>query len=364
MNKLKTLKELSEYYIKHDIPLDIGEKIEAELGIELKASYDNQLLKNPIIVAPGQLTLNISQIEKIYLAGYSGCVLKSVIGEDKEGFCSMSSQRKKPTRIETFYEKKDKEGIKPIIHWDGRCDTRCLKDYLKFAKSVKEKKFFDFVTVGSLLCHLPKGKEEFKAEEWVYTATSLYNLGYKILEIDFCPYLKSDNCYDEKETLLRWYEEVPKIIKTRLPEVKIYPKLINPQFGLNFQIKMAEKSLSAEADGLVIGNRIYKEEYKSGHGGEELRLLNLEQIRAVKKIFPEVKISATGGVYSGRDILEYLKAGADNVQLLSYIMGKVKKPFEKEGNKLEKVFHKLLFDLQEGLLACMIKEGYDKIEEI
>ncbi|MCL4376842.1 MAG: hypothetical protein M1409_00465 [Actinobacteria bacterium] len=127
---------------------------------------------------------------------------------------------------------------------------------------------------------------------------------------------------------------------------------------------MAEGAVKGGSDGLVIGNRIYKEQYGSGHGGEDLRLLNLQQIKKIKKLFPGIEISATGGIYSGKHVFEYLKAGAKNVQLLSYIMGKVKKPFIKNGNKFENVFHKLLFDSTDGLLFYMLKEGYKNIYDI
>jgi len=51
------------------------------------------------------------------------------------------------------------------------------------------------------------------------------------------------------------------------------------------------------------------------------------QIREIKNVFPDISISGTGGIYEGRHILEYLKAEAENVQVLSYIPGKVKNNF-------------------------------------
>ena len=358
MNKEKKLKELSKYYFSHNLSPYLEKEIKETLGINLKAQYGNFPLKNPIIVAPGQLSVHPFQIEKIYQAGYAACVLKSVVGEDKNGNCSMFSQRKRATKIETFYEKNDKDGRFPIIHWDGRCDHRTLKEYLLFVRTIKKKKFNNFLLIGSFLCHLPTKEKSFKAKEWVYTCSQLYQTDYRIAEIDFCPYLKKDNFYQGKKEILRWYKNVPRIIKSHRPEMKIFPKLLNPQWGLKFQVKMAEAALEGGADGLVVANRIYKEEYNSGHGGEELRLLNLKQIKAIKKSFPEVPISATGGVYSGRHILEYLKAGAQNIQILSYIMGRVKEGLKRNGTKLEKVFYNLLFDENDGLIASIIREGY------
>ena len=84
---------------------------------------------------------------------------------------------------------------------------------------------------------------------------------------------------------------------------------------------------------------------------------NVKQIKEIKKIFPEVHISGTGGIYSGIDILDYMEAGANNVHLLSFLMGKTSINFEIEGTKLEKVFYYLLFDKETGLLPSMLKKS-------
>lgn len=355
------LKEMAEYYRENRIPEDIENEIKRELGIDLETNYSYLKLKNPVLVAPGQLTLNENQIERIYKSNFAGCVLKSVIGEDENGNCSMMEMRKPPTRIETFYEENDKNGEFPIIHWDGRGDTRDLNTYLDFAKRVKEKNYKNFVIISSYLCHLPKYDEKLKEKEWIYTTKRLYETGYRIFEIDFCPFLK----WTKKQEILRWYREIPSLIKSNFPDIKIFPKIINSMYGIEFQLKIIEQAIKGKSDGVVIANRIYKQEYNSGHGGEELRLLNLKQIEEAKKVFPEIEISATGGIYSGKHIFEYLKKGAKNVQLLSFLMGRVKKPFvKKDGDKFQKVFYKLLFDMEDGLLSLMIKEGYKSIKEI
>jgi dihydroorotate dehydrogenase len=361
---MKTLIELNQFYLENPLPINIQEIIKENIGIDLTTHYADFSLKNPILVAPGQLTVNSSQIQKIYKAGYSGCVLKSVVGESENSQCSMTGLRKKEDFIKTFYEKEDKEGEYPIIHWNGRLDTRNLNEYMQFIKEVNNLNLSNFAIIGSFVCHLPKYEEDFNEKEWLYTLKKFDDAGYKILEIDFCPYLRQDNYWSTKEDILRWYRKIPEIIKTYFPKIKIYPKIININFGMDFQIEMAKETIKGGSDGLVIGNRIYKEEYNSGHGGEELRLTNLQQIKKIKELFPDIEISATGGIYSGKHVLEYLKAGAANVQLLSYIMGKVKKPFIKKGNKFEQVFYKILFDIKDGLIPCMLKDGYNNIKEV
>ena len=57
-------------------------------------------------------------------------------------------------------------------------------------------------------------------------------------------------------------------------------------------------------------------------------------------------ISATGGTYSGKHIAEYLKIGAQNVQVLTYVMK----------NGFEKAFEELMFNPKDGFVALVLKE--------
>jgi len=343
----KKIEELAKYYLEHPIDAQFPEIIRSELGIALKAKYGNFDLKHPILVAPGQLTKEKSQITRIKEAGYSGCVLKSVVGEDEKGNCSMLNQRKKMTYLKTVYDEEDN----PVIQWDGRGDTRNLKEYLKFAEDVFTFSDNNFLIVASILCHLPGPDEELKKDEWTHTIKKIYDIGYRIFEIDFCPSLKNEKNIMEKENILRWYMEIPSFIKKEFPDIYIFPKILNLDYGLNFQLKIIESAIKGKSDGVIIGNRIFKEKINSAYGGKELRESNLVQIKEIKKAFPYISISGTGGVYEGRHIFDYLKAGADNAQILSYILGKVKKGFlKKKSNKFENVIYELFFNPVNGLL--------------
>jgi dihydroorotate dehydrogenase len=354
---LKKLQTFAEQFKTSSIPEDFTDIVKNEFGINLQSKYGSYPIKNPLLVAPGQLTTSAGQIVKIKNAGYAGCVLKSVVGEDEKGASSMSHLRKRPTYIKTVYDPDDKEGAYPIIHWDGGLDLRNFSQYLAFAEEARQYSDDNFLLVTSILCHLPLPDEEFKKEEWVYTAKTLYNLGYKIFEIDFCPQLQKSNALIDKENILRWYKTIPLLVKSVSSEISVYPKLMNLDFGLGFQVQMVEASIKGKADGVVVANRIYKKEYGCAHGGKELRKGNLEQVKEIKKTFPEISTSATGGIYSGRHVFDYLCAGAENVQLLSHIMGKVRKPFIKRiGNKFEQVFYQLILDPKDGFLACKIRE--------
>ncbi len=354
MKVLERLEELHRYYAENPIPENIGEIIKNEFGVDISARYGDKWLKNPLIVAPGQLTVWRYQIENIKRAGFAGCVLKSVVGEDKDGKFSMDYQRVKATFIKTVYDEDDVEGVRPIIQWNGRCDTRDLKTYMEFAREVRGLYTNDFLIVGSILAHLPEPGEEFRKEEWIYTTEQIFSAGYDVIEIDFCPSLRKEERLIEQKNILRWYETVPSFVKSVNSSIKVYPKLLNLEFGMEFQVKMAEVAINSGADGIVVANRFFREDLGCAYGGRTLKDRNVEMVKRIKDRFPNVKISATGGVYSGRDVVEYLDAGAENVQLLSFIMGKVKRPFVKKGNKFEQVFHKLIFDPEDGFIRVLI----------
>lgn len=353
MNSEKKFDELRKYYLENPIDEKFKDIIKNEIGIDLSSKYGKFKIQHPVLIAPGPLTRERGQIERIKKAGYSGCILKSVVGEDEKGYCSMIDYRKKITYLKTVY---DEEG-NPVIKWDGRADTRNLNDYLKFAKDVFNLYDKNFLIVSSILCHLPEKDEEIKREEWIYTTKKLYEIGYRIFEIDFCPSLKKEKKAKDKENILRWYREIPKIIKSAFPDICVFPKILNLDYGIEFEIRMVEESIKGNSDGVVIGNRFFREDINSAFGGRELRERNLKIIKEVKKAFSDFPISGTGGIYTGKHIYEYLKFGAENVQILSYILGKTKRKFLKEkGDRFEKVLYELFFNPEDGLIMEILKD--------
>ncbi|MCM8768549.1 MAG: hypothetical protein NC911_02545 [Candidatus Omnitrophica bacterium] len=363
--KTNRLNEILNRISSDTWPERFTELVREHLGIDLETTYGPRRLSHPVMVAPGQLTLRESQVMKIKRSGYAGCVLKSLVGEDQKGHCSMSFQRKKATWINTVYAEHDQLGRYPIIHWDGRADTRNLEDYLVFAKQTHWLDGPDFFIAASLLCHLPGPDEEFRQEEWHYSTKGLKEAGYQIIEIDFCPSLKIGNSLSEKENVLRWYRTVPGLIKYVDPTIKVFPKLLNLDLGLDFQLEMAQAAVKGGADGLVVANRIFLSSLQLSHGGLELFQRNLTQVKEIHRLFPNLSLSATGGIYSGRQILEYLLAGAKNVQLFSFLMGRVRTSFLlKTGHKFQQVLFELFFNPEEGLLVLMIKKGFTNIREL
>jgi len=72
--------------------------------------------------------------------------------------------------------------------------------------------------------------------------------------------------------------------------------------------------------------------------------MNQHQIREVKKRV-DILISETGGTYSGRHVSEYLKLGAQNVQVLTYVMK----------NGFERALLNLMFNSEDGFVTMILK---------
>lgn len=341
--------------------MGLEEKVLEELGIDLSARYLDLELRNPIILAPGPLSQTSSQVERAFKAGYGAVVLKSVVGEDRNGGASMRFLRRKPTFMRWYVDESlDPEGRNPTVHWNGGLDTRNLMDYLEFARKAYDVgRRTGMPLIASVLCHLVSGPEdEWNVEEWTYTVGKMCEIGYRHFEIDFCPFLEGEDRAEDKQTVLRWYREAPRVLRDVPYDVKVVPKILNLDFGLEFQVEMVRAAVAGRSDGVTVANRVYRVftdretgvEYGSSHGGLELKRINQEQIKEVRKRGLNMPVSATGGVYTGKDAAEYLTLGAENIQVLTCVMR----------NGLEKAFHNLVFNPQEGVVAILRKSVGNK----
>jgi len=101
--KVNKIEKLKNIFLKEKLSNDFEKKVREITGIDLSSSYGKFHLKNPVIVAPGQLTRTEKQIAQIKEANFAGCVLKSIVGEDESGNCSMILYRNPPTYLKSVY---------------------------------------------------------------------------------------------------------------------------------------------------------------------------------------------------------------------------------------------------------------------
>ena len=80
--------------------------------------------------------------------------------------------------------------------------------------------------------------------------------------------------------------------------------------------------------------------------GPEIKKKGIESVRRIRSIAPDMHVIGMGGIKSGRDIVEYIKAGADAVALgsafdmmntkqvigfMEWLVEDLKEEMEKEG---------------------------------
>ena len=75
------------------------------------------------------------------------------------------------------------------------------------------------------------------------------------------------------------------------------------------------------------------------------------------------EVSGTGGISSGRDILEYARRGCESVQLHTFFQLPLEEYAATEGSRTQRGLHRLVFDPVDGLIAGILDlEGEGALE--
>jgi dihydroorotate dehydrogenase subfamily 1 len=124
-------------------------------------------------------------------------------------------------------------------------------------------------------------------------------------------------------------------------------------------IGFVKKALAAGATGIVAINslgpgikidlekrslQIGNESGESWVSGPAIKPYALQRVRAIRQNFPQVPLIAVGGIESGRDVVEFLLAGADSVQMLSGALIHGKSRYQKIINDLPDILEKYNFE--------------------
>jgi len=88
---------------------------------------------------------------------------------------------------------------------------------------------------------------------------------------------------------------------------------------------------------------------KSWISGPAIKPIALNRVMNIRRAFPDLPIIATGGVASAEDVLEFILAGADLVQMLSSALINGRKTYDEIIDKLPKVMEKYDIESIESL---------------
>ncbi|HEY3279375.1 MAG TPA: hypothetical protein VGJ83_02600 [Gemmatimonadales bacterium] len=341
------------------LPRDFPAHVREAYAIDLSGRYLGEPVPHPIGKGSGQLSLNENQLETDADAGLAFAVLKTVIAQNAAGAQAMAAWAIHETKM-----KVERRGDGWTVTWKGRGWDRSFEEYLALVRVARDlTRAGRLVAVPSVKYHLPRLDEPFRDDEYAFTTRALADAWGDPplpLEKDFSPTLAGDPLADEKAQILRWLREVPARIRAHAT-VRLAMKLMNARFDDDFQREMMEAASGADA--LVVFNRLFDPVAKVAYGGPELSERNLRVLARLTpgalKGLPSVAspgipdLSGTGGISSGRLIVDYARRGCSAVQLHTFFQLPLEEYPATGGSRTQRALHKLVFDPRDGLIAAM-----------
>jgi hypothetical protein len=370
---------------------DIGAYVRERYGVELASRYGCLPVRNAFGKASGQLSLQTSQVETDAAAGLGFVVLKTLIAVDARGNQTMKAWAIPETKMvpERIAGSNGTPGW--TVTWKGRGWSGTLDEYLTlFRESLAVGVQTGLLVIPSCKYHLPEPEESiWRIEEYHHTTRRLLEVWEEVigadapmpLEKDFSPTLAGDDRSRQKETILRWLRDVPRLIRqasgsdaSGRPRALVGLKLMNAMFDDDFQLDMIREAQGADwlvyANRLFDPNRVFEGKRGVAYGGPDLSRRNLRVLRlALERNRREghtrtVPISATGDILTGRRAVEYALVGATSFQMHTLFQLPLAEFAATVGSRTSRGLHRLLFDPVTGFIAwmCHFKERFGRAE--
>jgi hypothetical protein len=128
---------------------------------------------------------------------------------------------------------------------------------------------------------------------------------------------------------------------------------MNARFDDAFQLEMMQAA--AEADALIVFNRLWDKAQQVAYGGYDLSDRNLRVLAAARRGAGRPALVGTGNICSGRMVAEYARLGCESVQLHTFFQLPLSEYSATHGSRPQRALHALLFDPQLGLIAAMLE---------
>lgn len=308
---------------------------------DLKVDYLGLKLKNPLVVGASNLVTDIETLQKLEKAGAAAIVYKSLFEEQIQWEAYEMEQEQE------VYSNWDAEhaSIFPELGHAGP------SEYLIRIKRAKQA--IGIPLIASLNC--------VNLETWVEYASKLADTGVDALELNFY-----HNLIDPKKTcdqvVIEQLEALIKIKKVvKIPvSVKLSPYYTN----IIHAVKEFDK---AGADGFIMFNRLFQPDidvdkmehhYPYNFSNEnDIRLA----LRYTGLLHGEVKgtIISSNGIYSGKDAVKMILAGADAVQVVSAVYKKGIKQITQMLNEMTEWMDKNKFKNLEAFRGKLSKNNME-----
>lgn len=363
LRQKERLERLWKRYAREALPSELPSIIADRLEVDLGARFGPLDLPNPFIVAAGEMSQDLSQIEKAAQAGWGAVVLRSVAAEDASGACPLQAERAKPdaSGAPTEYESSDRRRVRPVVRWHGRLDARSLEEYAAFAAaSVQMLGSSRTQLIGSFTGPMPRPGEPLDPA-WGHTSQRLARTGLRVLEIPFPGDFGSTSAEEAAGLALAFVQSAEGLL--RESEAALWCKAHTSSMILA-ACACATASVAVRPEGLTVANRAV---FRQLVPRSETRAAIASDLATASCLGLSERFSASGGVYTGLHALDYILSGASTVQVYSFIAGKVSEPPKRSFNKFEQVFYKLLLDPSDGLVAGLLHlkntRGIDSVRQ-
>jgi len=295
--------------------------------MNLETSYLGLNLRNPLIVSSSGLTDSLDKIKSAEDYGAGAVVLKSIFEEQinyQAGVLSDGSDYPEASDYISYYTK-----------------THSLDNYLKLIRSAKEA--VDIPVIPSINC--------VTADDWINFARNIESTGADALEVNmfFMPLDKNINPVDAEKLYFNMVEKLRNTLKIPFA-IKLGQRFTNLFY-------LIDQLYNRGVNGVVLFNRFFEPDIDintmnivpaSVFSTPEDKRNVLRWIAMSSAINDKISISASTGVHDGNDVIKYLLAGADTVQICSVLY--------REGHKyLEKVIG--------SVKSWMESNSYDNIHK-
>ncbi|MEF8848166.1 MAG: dihydroorotate dehydrogenase [Candidatus Thermoplasmatota archaeon] len=282
--------------------------------MELKTKISSLKLKNPLILASGIMDETAGSIKKIYESGASAAVTKSIGIKPRKGYPN-------PTFVEL------KHGILNCMGLPSPGIEEYKEEMEKLSK-------YNIPTIASIYGA--------NSDEFVILAEKMEEYGAYAIELNLsCPHAKSYGLELGSK---------PEIVKKIIREIKqnidipIFAKLSPNLTDIKNISRHAEK---AGADAIVAINTVKAMKIDinlktpvlsnkiGGYSGEAIKPIGIRNVYEIYKTV-DIPVIGVGGITKGEDVIEYLMAGANAVQIGTAIYQRELNVFKKINDEIKR----------------------------
>lgn len=313
----------------------------------LKIRFAGVEFQNPFTLASAPPTTTGDMILRAFEAGWGGAIIKTVgpVGEPIANVSPRFASLNVGNRRMFGFENIELISDRPLEVWLEEC--RRIKD-----------QYPQHVLIGSIMA--AGGAEG----DWKELAKLFQEAGVDMLECNLgCPHGMPERgmgaaCSQNPEItgdISRWVTEVAKIPVI----IKLSPNVTDITVPGGAAVRNGVHALSAintvnvlmgvDIEDFSLRPGIEGKTTYGGYSGAAVKPIALKAVSDLARKYPQVAISATGGISTWRDAVEFLAVGATNLQVCTEVMLRG---------------FGIIDELKAGLESYLERKGFSSVEDV